>query len=504
MKKTNALLLAVLLAVLLSGCIGPSSSIGSGVPDTADFKDVMGCRTDWGNTWIKYVAIGSFIAFLLASLYFMASEIIRIPELRAAAKTDFYQALATLVMAASLVWGVQMACGAFDPTMLGLPPADMDIYEYAFSYLTWLNAQIYYAYGQAFIVNWQISFYNSFMMGNSPGGIGVNMSPMAGLSSAAGGMNMLMNAVVVAWITNLAQMEILKYIALISFNVFLPLGLVFRCFKPTRGFGGGLMGLAIGLFIFYPLLIDLNAVAVRNYTQNVVDAMKGQGTCWTDSDCCYYKLDSCQSENIPCTKDNECPSGVCDDNTNTCKGRCQKCISGGVSVHVTELDECCVETTTINAKTDSSKADYYICNDKNLSGGVCTRDEDCISRRCDTSSMECAKCEIGTAIDQSDISKDAGTATAGMLSTMLVSMALPPFLTTPSAAWQSPLAALSALGVGGLAMLDIHYLLELAGLVFMGAIILPVFNFIILVSIVSNLSSFLGEEMDVTNLTRMI
>lgn len=50
----------------------------------------------------------------------------------------------------------------------------------------------------------------------------------------------------------------------------------------------------------------------------------------------------------------------------------------------------------------------------------------------------------------------------------------------------------------------LFYLLKLVVTLFVVAFILPTINFLLIINLVRDLSKFLGEEMDISNLTRMI
>jgi hypothetical protein len=60
------------------------------------------------------------------------------------------------------------------------------------------------------------------------------------------------------------EMALLVFIGATALNVFLPIGVVLRCFFATRRIGGLLMAVAIGLYIVFPLTIALNAIAMNS------------------------------------------------------------------------------------------------------------------------------------------------------------------------------------------------------------------------------------------------
>jgi len=54
------------------------------------------------------------------------------------------------------------------------------------------------------------------------------------------------------------QMRALDYLAFACIGYLFPMGIFFRCFEPTRSFGGTLLGLSIALFLFYPIIMVFN------------------------------------------------------------------------------------------------------------------------------------------------------------------------------------------------------------------------------------------------------
>jgi hypothetical protein len=55
-----------------------------------------------------------------------------------------------------------------------------------------------------------------------------------------------------------------------ALTVFLPLGLVLRCFFATRKVGGALISIAVGLYLVFPLALSLNALVSQQLGEDTL------------------------------------------------------------------------------------------------------------------------------------------------------------------------------------------------------------------------------------------
>jgi len=88
-----------------------------------------------------------------------------------------------------------------------------------------------------------------------PLGVGLVASPLAGLASPI--KQLLYNMTValsVAFILNYAQLAIYTFSLLAFLKYYLPAGVFFRCFTPTRRLGGTLIGVSIAFLFVFPAL----------------------------------------------------------------------------------------------------------------------------------------------------------------------------------------------------------------------------------------------------------
>jgi hypothetical protein len=92
----------------------------------------------------------------------------------------------------------------------------------------------------------------------------VDIAPLSGLTSVVTICNSVMQSMIFLGVVAGVEMALLVFIGATALNVFLPIGVVLRCFFATRRIGGLLMAVAIGLYIVFPLTIALNAIAMNS------------------------------------------------------------------------------------------------------------------------------------------------------------------------------------------------------------------------------------------------
>ncbi|MEM4389118.1 MAG: hypothetical protein QXG98_00455 [Candidatus Micrarchaeia archaeon] len=469
-------LLVVLGTFALAGCV----SISPPISTSAAYA--CGITASWGS-WAGLAALGALLSFFILVLVYMGATVLGIAGAATWAKNEFYQTAASLVIVANLVLAVGVLCSpsfpalfGLDPKLIGMPAGTTpNLYDYAFEYVRWLNEKIIIGWLHAFVLQWRTAIATSYASGMQPGGYGVSVQPMAGLSALESGLNLMLQSFTIAWITNLVQAEILKFILVSMFNIVLPVGVVLRCFSFTRAFGGALMGIAVALFVFYPILLGINMLAIADATNAVVDALSSQYRCTPGSttECCG---------GLTCNADGSCPP----------------CIFAG---EADNPSKCC------SGKFDPNQPGR--CLELGYPGDACSADSGCFSGKCEGG--VCTTCKVS----QSAWSV-SGEDALGMLTIIgnviwvgLVAY-FAPVLTSMMAIGRLGGMALLKGALGGtlLALLGGTYaifgLIRVASYILIGAILLPAFNFILLVTIARDLSRFFGEEVDVSNLTRMI
>jgi len=97
----------------------------------------------------------------------------------------------------------------------------------------------------------------------------VQLTPLSGLTSVSQVVGSIIQSLLFLGVMSGVQLALLHFINSTALTIFLPIGVVLRCFFATRKIGGLLMGIAIGLYLVYPLILAMNAIAVNE--SNKVD-----------------------------------------------------------------------------------------------------------------------------------------------------------------------------------------------------------------------------------------
>ncbi len=217
----------------------------------------------WGS-WQALCFLALLASFFLLSLLYMLSNVLRISGLQAWVKVEIGQLIVSALIVILLAAIVGLLC-SFDPGVLKSDySGGKSMFGEATDYLNWLRYEntvaLYTVYGYNVVVSMVMNpVYNS-----RPGGVGVTTQPFSGLAPVSSMLVTFMSGLTLSLLLTMMQIYMLQYIQIAMLGWFLPLGVFFRCFEPTRQFGGAIIGLAIGLVLLYPALLVMNEIAVKD------------------------------------------------------------------------------------------------------------------------------------------------------------------------------------------------------------------------------------------------
>jgi len=239
----------------------PGSGSACDIVNKLDFNQPSS-PTDAGNNWKTLCIAGLLISSLIISLMYMIGKVTGNPALINRAKTDINQVIVTaamLVVFASLMGGL---C-ALDATVFGLKTSSL-----------FDATRSYFAYAQSVAFSSYIDTTNSIMLLSGLSTLYVSsanaitlglyvkltiaLRPFSGFAAAMGALNFVSNLMMISVAVTSGYITILNVIETWFLNLMLPAGVVMRCFTPTRDFGGVLISISIGIFVFYPLLFSLS------------------------------------------------------------------------------------------------------------------------------------------------------------------------------------------------------------------------------------------------------
>jgi len=208
---------------------------------------------DWLSSWQVLSALGILTSWFIVSLAYMVGSLLDNVGLMARAKAEVWEIITTAIILGSVIALVTAAC--IFPASYINPSAAGNLFTTAENYLFWLRNMTMGVFKDLMSMNNTISVLLSVMGGFNLFGVGVTVQPFAGFQPLMNIINLFMNGVMICLIATVAQITILKFIEAGAFNVLLPVGIVCRSFPFTRQFGGSLIAIAIGLYIFYPLML---------------------------------------------------------------------------------------------------------------------------------------------------------------------------------------------------------------------------------------------------------
>ncbi len=91
----------------------------------------------------------------------------------------------------------------------------------------------------------------------------VTLRPLSGLSVYTAVFSSIMQSMIFLGIGANVENALLIFADKVALTLFLPIGVVLRCFFATRRTGGALIALSVGAYLIFPLLLSLNAIAVN-------------------------------------------------------------------------------------------------------------------------------------------------------------------------------------------------------------------------------------------------
>jgi hypothetical protein len=290
-KKITACIL--ILAMALAGCVTNNSGTVSIEPACAK---TGGLSASFTNTWLSWQSIcilAAFTVFLVSILAFVLGYAIQHQKAIAWAKEQMQEAVLAMIITLFVIGFVSFLCG-LDIKSLGLVSScggasepSCNMIEAASGYLSEMYKTIMSGYFLVIAMNSVMTSMATVTIGFAPAGVGATFAPFAFLNDIANSLLIAMIALITSAIIVLTQIILLKMTASI-FTILFPIGIILRSFGATRGFGGGLIAIALGFFIFYPFLVVLFYGAtigdIQSDYSNLGDSFKTAGPSPSSSD----------------------------------------------------------------------------------------------------------------------------------------------------------------------------------------------------------------------------
>lgn len=246
--------------------------------------DVTG---NW-NIWQPVAMIAISVAFAIVSIAYMLGVFFSLDGLKKWAKAEFYQALASTVLVVFLLLMMDIMLNQGVQTMIG----GMNPYRKAYSYIDEVLASLHAIYRNVYLVNFPLEFLTTFSFYFNAAGLDFAPFELI-LSPLVEQLHFQAHVVAIATITAASQKALIHLFYNTGFSLFIPAGVLLRIFPWTRGAGGLLIALGIGLAIVYPImftyvaLMSENPSEVQNKASQLGNSIGGfnfsdYGACATD------------------------------------------------------------------------------------------------------------------------------------------------------------------------------------------------------------------------------
>jgi len=225
------------------------------------------------NVWQPVALVAVVTAFLIVALAYMISVSFNLAGLRKWAKVEFYQALASAILVAFLVLMMDVMLNEGFQTMIG----GINPYKKAYAYLDGVMDSLYPIYTSVYKVNFIAESISSFdFYWNAQG---MDVRPWQLLAGPfVEYFHFEAHMVAMAAIFTSTQRALLHLFYNAGFTVFIPAGVLLRIFPWTRGAGGLLIAIGIGLAIVYPIMFTFVAMMSENSSEvkNQANALGNQ------------------------------------------------------------------------------------------------------------------------------------------------------------------------------------------------------------------------------------
>ena len=241
----------------------------TGIIKASEFKVVEHICDPTALEWKFLIGAAIFASLLLILFFYLFAVLFRNDKTIAWVKMEMYELFSTVFIIIVLVSLIQGMCSfqagwmfsEFQISKMGINglTTSSNIYRMSATYFTSVSSRLVkwmcFDMAGSVVADWGTS--TQFMV--RPMGQGFHTTPLAGLFAPLKLiLNNAMIAMVITYVVNDAMFFILKYVLIAFPKYFLPFGIVFRSFEPTRRFGGTLIALSIAFLVLFPILISVS------------------------------------------------------------------------------------------------------------------------------------------------------------------------------------------------------------------------------------------------------
>jgi len=223
-----------------------------------------------GSDWLLLSVLALVTSTLALAILYMFASFFRHPQILTWAKFELFQVFGTAVI---LVFFTSVLYGACSFDMSIIDPAryphGINMYKIIDDYFSKLEAAGYTIFTYIMYISKILTFLSRTTILSSPLGVGSNENPLETMGQITSLLFVMLSGFITSFLLLQLQMRMLDYLAFACLGYLFPLGIFFRCFEPTRSFGGTLLGLSVSLFLFYPIIMVFNDFLIHGQVQNL-------------------------------------------------------------------------------------------------------------------------------------------------------------------------------------------------------------------------------------------
>ncbi|MCX8200185.1 MAG: hypothetical protein N3G76_01825 [Candidatus Micrarchaeota archaeon] len=231
------------------------------------------CPSVFGGDWVVFSLGGIAIGIIAYALLYMIGSILNRPQVKGLVRSGLADIAGLFIFLMVVIALGNVMCSATFSTIgvdsktfasynflasKGIDPGNIPLLSLGEAYLNLLYYLGEKLYKSLIIQLVYASAITSVKV--SAGSMVGEIQPLSGLEPLLNMGNMFFASLALALMSVSAQMYLLKFFALTGMPLFFPLGVLMRALPPTRSFGAALIGLAVAMSFFYPLILAYNFI----------------------------------------------------------------------------------------------------------------------------------------------------------------------------------------------------------------------------------------------------
>jgi len=231
----------------------PITAVPAGQPLTPVLGGML------GSNWLVLSVLALVVSTLALSILYMVASFLRNPQFLSWTKFELFQVFGTAVIMAFFGMTLYGMC-TFDLSWLDSShyTHGENMYKIIGDYFDKVQTAGYLIYGYIMYVTKILTFVSRVTVLSSPLGVGSNENPLESMGQMSSLIFIMLSGFITSFLLFQLQMRMLDYLAFACIGYLFPMGIFFRCFEPTRSFGGTLLGISVSLFLFYPIIMVFN------------------------------------------------------------------------------------------------------------------------------------------------------------------------------------------------------------------------------------------------------